>query len=88
MRLESAVEHDLLKEKEFRELYEAYTFLNKVRFEHQLQSIQDNTPLSNHLEPSVLSQFERNHLRDAFRIIAKHQQAALFRFAGGIGILG
>lgn len=88
LRLESAVEHDLLKEKEFRELYEAYTFLNKVRFEHQLQSIQDNTPLSNHLEPSTLSQFERNHLRDAFRIIAKHQQAALFRFAGGIGILG
>ncbi len=88
LRLEDAVKHDLIKEDEFRELYEAYTFLNKVRFEHQLQSLKSGSPMSNHLEPSVLSQFERNHLRDAFRIIARHQQAALFRFTGGIGILG
>lgn len=88
LRLEAAVTHDLLKEKDFRELYEAYTFLNKIRFEHQLRAMRNNTPLSNHLEPSSLSQFERNHLRDAFRIIARHQQAALFRFTGGIGIIG
>ncbi len=86
-RLESAADAGLLKEDDLRELTEAYTFLNSVRFDHQLQAMNEGRKMTNNLEPSKLSQFERNHLRDAFRIIARHQQAATFRFAGGRGIL-
>ena len=82
-RLESAADAGLLNEDDLRELTEAYTFLNSVRFDHQLQAMNEGRKMTNNLEPSKLSQFERNHLRDAFRIIARHQQAATFRFAGG-----
>ena len=86
-RLETAVKSDLLKEVDYKELAEAYTFLNHVRFNHQLRSLADGKELTNNINPEDLSQFERNHLRDAFRIIAKHQKAAQFRFAPGRGIL-
>lgn len=67
-----------------RELAEAFTFLNQVRFSHQVQAMQQHKKLSNLLPPEELSQFERNHLKDAFRIIAKAQNAASFRFKGGL----
>lgn len=86
-RLKAAVAADLLKEEDFKELSEAYTFLNGVRFNHQLRSMKNNEKLSNNIVPNDLSQFERNHLRDAFNIIAKHQKGALFRFSAGRGVL-
>ena len=78
---------ELLKEEEYKELSEAYTFLNSVRFNHQLKAMKNGEKLSNNIVPNDLSQFERNHLRDAFQIIAKHQKGALFRFSGGRGVL-
>ncbi|MBP5243768.1 MAG: CBS domain-containing protein [Succinivibrio sp.] len=86
-RLKAAVKADLLKEEDYKELSEAYTFLNSVRFNHQLKSMKNGEKLSNNIVPNDLSQFERNHLRDAFQIIAKHQKGALFRFSGGRGVL-
>lgn len=86
-RLLDAKNSGVLRDEDYLDLTEAYTFINSVRFAHQLHSIKNNKELSNNLPPSELSQFERNHLRDAFRIIAKQQQAANVRFAGGKGIL-
>lgn len=86
-RLKAAVEIDLIKEVDYQELKEAYTFLNFVRFKHQMHALKHGEKLTNNLNPDELSQFERNHLRDAFRIIAKHQKAASFRFASGKGVL-
>lgn len=86
-RLSDAVDAGLLKRDDFRELAEAYSFLNSVRFKHQLDALKSGQKLSNSLAPSELTQFERNHLRDAFRIIARHQAAANVRFAPGFGIL-
>ena len=87
-RLEAAANtKGLLKKDEFRELAEAYTFLNGVRCNHQVTSIKEKTEMSNNIDPKKLSQFERNHLRDAFRIIARHQAGAKFRFtSGGMGL--
>ena len=82
-RLFKAVEIGLIKEDDYQELREAYTFLNGVRFNHQLNSMKSGKPLSNNLNPELLTQFERNHLRDAFRIIEKHQKALKFRFGSG-----
>ena len=86
-RLKSAVAADLLREEDYKELSEAYTFLNGVRFRHQLSAMKKGEKLSNNIVPNDLSQFERNHLRDAFQIIAKHQKGALFRFSAGRGVL-
>ncbi len=79
-RLKCAVEQKSIEETDYRELCEAYTFLNELRITHQLQCLKENKPFKNTLEPLLLSQFERNHLRDAFRIVARHQEGALYRF--------
>ncbi|MGN1281125.1 MAG: putative nucleotidyltransferase substrate binding domain-containing protein [Succinivibrio sp.] len=86
-RMKAAMKKDLIKEDDYKELKEAYTFLNHVRFRHQLRSIEKGKALTNNLNPEELTQFERNHLRDAFRIIAKHQKGASFRFSAGRGVL-
>lgn len=81
-RLADACTHGIIDESSKRELIEAYTFINHVRFNHQYEDLMIKEKLSNLLPPEILSQFERNHLKDAFRIIAKHQDAALFRYVG------
>ena len=87
-RLNDATKADLLRQEDCRELTEAYDFLNTVRLRHQLDAIKKHQALSNSIVPSELTQFERNHLRDAFRIISRHQAAALIRFAPSRGIFG
>ena len=82
LRLQDACKAGVLDENDLRELIEAYTFIQKVRFNHQRQSLLNNEKLSNYIQPKTLSQFERNHLKDAFRIIAKQQEAGKFRFKG------
>lgn len=86
-RLKAARAAGVLRDEDYRDLAEAYTFINSVRFTHQLNSIKSGAKLTNNLPPSELSQFERNHLRDAFRIISRQQQAANVKFASGRGIL-
>lgn len=81
-RLNDACNNGIIDEAAKRELIEAYTFINHVRFNHQYQDLVIKEKLTNLLPPEILSQFERNHLKDAFRIIAKHQDAALFRYVG------
>ncbi len=85
-RLICAYKANLIKEEDYQELTEAYTFLNSVRFNHQLHALKNHEELSNHIVPKELSQFERNHLRDAFIIIAKHQKGALMRFSHSLGV--
>ena len=67
-----------------RELIEALNFLNDVRFEHQYQALMHHEKISNLLSPDELSQFERSHLKDAFRIISRGQSAAQVHFTKGV----
>lgn len=80
-RLNDACAKGVLDENSKRELLEAYNFINHVRFNHQYAALEKHESLTNLLAPETLTQFERNHLKDAFRIIAKQQEAALFRYA-------
>ncbi|HEH9425579.1 TPA: cyclic nucleotide-binding/CBS domain-containing protein [Aeromonas sobria] len=79
-RLADAVAGDIISEGSRKELLEAFEFLNQVRFRHQIQSMRQGAAPSNGIAPTSLSQFERNHLKDAFRIIARTQEAAGQRF--------
>ena len=81
-RLEEASARGLLDPALKRELTEAYLFITHVRLEHQKEALEAGETAGNHLEPGRLTQFERNHLRDAFRILSKAQEGMAFRFRG------
>ncbi|MGE6292613.1 DUF294 nucleotidyltransferase-like domain-containing protein [Aeromonas media] len=80
VRLADAVAGGIISEGSRKELLEAFEFLNQVRFRHQSQALRRGETPSNGIAPTGLSQFERNHLKDAFRIIARTQEAAGQRF--------
>ncbi|MGY5581924.1 DUF294 nucleotidyltransferase-like domain-containing protein [Vibrio cincinnatiensis] len=65
------------------ELQEALNFINQVRFHHQGEQVQHGQPLNNQIAPGELTAFERSHLKDAFRIIARYQEAAKQRYHAG-----
>lgn len=79
-RLKAAVEAGVISEASQNELLEAYSFINQVRFRHQRSVSEAGEMASNNIAPSLLTQFERNHLKDAFRIISRYQEAAEQRF--------
>ncbi|OZN24554.1 histidine kinase [Actinobacillus seminis] len=59
----------------------AYEFVCDLRFKFQLTQLQQQQSLTNHIDPRELTSFHRNHLKDAFRLIAKIQEAAELRFS-------
>ncbi|MGY3928584.1 DUF294 nucleotidyltransferase-like domain-containing protein [Aeromonas simiae] len=79
-RLADAVREGVISEGSCRELLEAFYFINRVRLSQQGQAIRAGLRPSDGIPPASLSQFERNHLKDAFRIIARTQEAAALRF--------
>lgn len=79
-RLSGAVQAGIISEGSRRELCEAFYFINQVRFTHQRQAMLQGRRPANSVSPEDLTQFERNHLKDAFRIIARTQEAAMQRF--------
>ncbi len=79
-RLKIASQAQVISETSQQELYETLSFISQVRLSHQQQALLQHQPLSNEIEPTSLTPFERNHLKDAFRIIARYQEAAQLRF--------
>jgi CBS domain-containing protein len=82
-RLQIAVAHGVISEASRKELLEAFNFLNQVRFRHQREIIKRGGAFDNLIAPDALTAFERNHLKDAFRIIARYQEAAQQSFHSG-----
>lgn len=79
-RLQAAVDGGVISPASRQELLEAFSFINQVRFRHQRIAMQRGETASHTIAPALLTQFERNHLKDAFRIIARYQEAAQQRF--------
>ena len=79
-RLDVAAERGIISQASKQELQEALAFINKVRFRHQSTSILKNKEITNYISPASLTPFERNHLKDAFRIIARYQESAQQRY--------
>ncbi|KGQ33531.1 cyclic nucleotide-binding protein [Gallibacterium genomosp. 2] len=79
-RLEIAYQRGVISQTSKEELNQALIFLNNVRLRHQQYALQNKKTITNEIEPSSLTLFERNHLKDAFRIIARYQEAAQLRF--------
>ena len=84
-RLRDAANKKVINQASRQELQEAFQFINMVRFKHQSEAAVNGGLQDNLIAPDKLTAFERNHLKDAFRIIARYQEAAQQRFhAAGI----
>lgn len=76
--------HDtkVLNDSTYQDLRETYHYVNQLRYQHQLQAIQNNAPIDNKLQPDLFGSFERQHLKDAFRIISSFQDLIKMKFGG------
>lgn len=57
------------------DLIDAYRFLGMLRIQHQARQIQRGDKPDNYLSPKELSKLEREHLKDAFKIIQSMQNS-------------
>ena len=83
-RLDAAIAAGIISEAGGADLMDAYDHIATTRLLHQAQQIRDGKAVSNYLDPSDLSDFERSHLRDAF-VVVKTMQAAAGSGKGAIG---
>ncbi len=65
------------------DLLDALEFIGTVRLQHQARQIKRGVKPDNYVSPKVLSQFERNHLKDAFGVVRTLQAALAQRFQSG-----
>ena len=50
-------------------LIDAIEFMGMLRIEHQVKQMQQGNPADNFLSPKQLSKLEREHLKDAFKVV-------------------
>lgn len=70
-----------LSVKDAENLRDIWLFLGRLRWRHQLT----NSVTDNRVRVSQLSSIEKHQLKAAFKAIERAQQAAVLRFAGGMG---
>ncbi len=79
-RLMEAMANGTISQSGGEDLVAAYDFIQEVRLAHQARQIRRGETPDNFLDPSLLSELERSHLRDAF-VVVKSMQSALSRSA-------
>lgn len=77
-RLQAAAGASALTEEHAQDLSDAFEFITYMRLRHQVRQIRAGVEPDNHIKPAQLSAFEKRHLREAFQIIRKMQQALAF----------
>ena len=65
------------------DIIDAFHFLTRLRFNHQLSQLRKGITPDNQIDPREFGSFERKHLKDAFRIIARQQELARMLFVKG-----
>ncbi len=63
-------------------LLDAFEFIGSLRVEHQAQQIREGVTIDNFMSPKVLSRLEREHLKDAFKVIQTMQNSLESKFRG------
>jgi len=84
-RLRAAARTGSLDDDAASDLIACFEFVRDVRFRHQAEQIARGEAPSNNLDPAALSRFDREHLRDAFRLIRDQMGRLRSEFAGGLG---
>lgn len=68
-RLSRAADMGSLSAESAADLRDCFEFIRDVRFRHQARQTAAGLPATNKLAPANLSRFDRDHLRDAFKVI-------------------
>jgi CBS domain-containing protein len=82
-RLEAAAETPIVSREMSENLVDALEFIASMRINHQAEQIRKGMQPDNYLAPSELSDLERRHLKDAFRVIQDMQETLDSRYQGG-----
>lgn len=82
-RLEQAASAGAISQDGMDNLRDALEFIGFVRLRHQAEQIKRGENPDNFLAPDDLSQFERNHLKDAFQVVSTMQSALEKRYQAG-----
>jgi len=83
-RIEGARAGGVISESGAHDLLDAYDLIAETRLRHQAAQIAGGKTPDNFMNPSDLSELERNHLRDAFMVV-KTMQSALGQSRGARG---
>ena len=84
-RLDDAAADGLMNTRDANDLKDTWRFISDIRIKHQANRIRAGETPDNLVAPDELSDFDQQHLKDAFAIIRSAQKAALNHFAGGSG---
>ena len=66
------------------DLLDSYDMIAETRLRHQAAQVRRGEKPDNFMDPSTLSELERNHLKDAFGVIRTMQSAASSSRGGGL----
>jgi CBS domain-containing protein len=83
-RIEKASKLGELSEPSSRDLRDAFEFVSRLRIAHQTLCMRRGLEPDNHLHLQELSNFERDHLRDAFSVIQSLQDVWAQRYNSGL----
>ena len=56
-------------------LLDALTFIGSLRIKHQAKQIERGEEADNYMPPKAISQLEREHMKDAFKVIQTMQNS-------------
>jgi CBS domain-containing protein len=76
-----AQQQQWLSQESYKNIIGAYRFILRIRYLHQLGALKQGLEADNLIHPDRFGSFERNHLKDAFRIIGELQDFAKLRFS-------
>ncbi len=79
-RLKAAAEGGEVTEEGARDLQDTLEFVSFLRIEHQARQIRAGKEADNFMSPEDLSNFERNHLKDAFSVVRTMQNVLSQRY--------
>ena len=82
-RLRAAIESGALSRDMGESLEDALEFIGALRIRHQADLLRLGKPANNYLPPESLSRLEREHLKDAFRVIQTMQSTLESRYQAG-----
>lgn len=82
-RLRAAEQHTALSQEMAENLEDALELVATLRIRHQAEQIRRNQQADNFLPPGSLSELEREHLKDAFRVIQTMQETLSTRYQAG-----
>lgn len=66
------------------EIEQAFEFINLLRIHHQLEMMDKGLPMNNYVNPTNLSNLERQSLKSAFHLILKIQDAIIEMYGPGM----